>query len=380
MRAERGVGSWLALASVTAFLLLGHVAIVQATQADDPSQPYWAAVDQFARGNVITATSAVSQWSQTQLDSYLKAIEESAKASRKCSDCDGRFDALPLRMALLLHISQDSVERSKAIIKTHRPDCSVGAQIHAIERLIPLVAQQPNGKAFLGSVSAAMAIYMRSMFCPSYGWTWATVGLNYDSKNALLYFARGLAEETAGSVNLPVAPLVQIANQRSRSIMTAESDKKQWLADAASSYEKVLKIEPTFAEAQLRLGRVEWRLSHLPKARAALEKSVTVTKGSALYLSHCLLGKVLEDMEDLPGAAREYRAALDINPEGQVAAMALATTYSLLGQGDDAREVLKIVPGEPGRRKADDPFRAYLVGTPYLSARMLDDLRVEAAR
>ena len=296
-----------------------------------------------------------------------------------------RFDALPLRAAVLLHAQRDRTDRLLTINQADgAADCSTSAQGLAGERLLRSVALQPGGQEFVARFSLAMSTDFRAMLCFLRAGHWADTGLKAAPRDAVLFLALGLAAETIGVTGYAEPTPFPTYDTRGRvqylSMRSGPINKTHQLNVARESFEKALSIEPGQAEARLRLGRVLWRLGRVREAQEPLRQAAIAKEESIRYLAHLFLGQCLEDSQDLGSAINEYKAAVSLRPETQVGAVALAHALSLRGDAEHAREILEPALALSGQRRTVDPYWIYLIGTPEAAEALLEELRLESVR
>ncbi len=133
------------------------------------------------------------------------------------------------------------------------------------------------------------------------------------------------------------------------------------LGEAEAAFRRALAADPGLGEARLRLGRVRALRGRVGEAVADLQQ-VAREDGSLRrrYLANLFEARAHEKRGDLESAARAYRAAVAIEPEGQSAWIGLGRALDLLGRGEEAQEALAAALGI--RRKRGDPWWSYARG------------------
>jgi len=370
------------LGAPTLLVLLTLASAASAQMMTVRERAYWGVVAQYTSVDRRVALAGIGDWSERELETITRIIEDRAKAARKCADCEARhrFDALPLRAALLLHAEYDRTTRLiKIQVNGGAAECAVNPHSAAMEKLLGPVALQPGGVDFAIRFVTALSLNLRSMLCFVSARQWAELGLKINAGNAVLQLARGLAGESIGSIGFAEPVWRTVYDARGRPISGYEAvDLKEQLNIALESFGKALALDPKFSEARLRLGRVQWRMGQSASARDSLKRAVGETEGPLLYLAHLFYGQCLEDEGEVTGAIFEYTAAMALRPDSQVGAVALAHAHTLRGESDRAREVLEGVLPFSGRRKTLDPFWSYLVGSQEVAEELLDQLREPA--
>jgi tetratricopeptide (TPR) repeat protein len=133
------------------------------------------------------------------------------------------------------------------------------------------------------------------------------------------------------------------------------------LAGAEAAFRRALAADPGLGEARLRLGHVRLLRGHAKEAVAELQR-VAAEDGSLRrrYLAGLLEARAHEKQGDVEGAARAYRAAVSVEPEGQSAWIGLGRALDLLGRRDEAERAFAEALGS--RRRRGDPWWSYSRG------------------
>jgi tetratricopeptide (TPR) repeat protein len=368
-----------------ALLLLGYT-LLGAPQLADRESLYWEAVSRYANGDRAAALRDIGNFGEKDLDGIAGAIEKLRRAARKCQNCEAeqQFEALPLRIAVLLHAQRDRADRVVGVSQQNgKPDCAASVHGSAVERLLAPLEQQKGGARFVANFAFVMAIDLRASLCPLRAAHWAEVGLKVAPQDPTLFVARGMAAETMGFTGwAESAPFtIYDATRSSRTVMQpGPIDRTRQLNLARESFEKALALEPGQEEARVRLGRVLWRLGRMKEAKEALARAGEGQEKAVRYLAHLFLGRCLQDGEDLKGAIGEYRAALAARPDTQTGAVALAQALTLRGDAEGARQILEKMLADSGNRRSVDPFWTYLIGGPEFGDGLMEVLRLEALK
>jgi len=344
---------------------------------------YWALVAQYAKGDRAQALERIGRWTEKDLGPILKSVEDLARTARRCQGCEERtrFDALPLRTAILLHAERDRVDRMARVRENGgTADCAVSANGRMSAELLDPAALQPGGAPFVARFATAFSLHLRSTLCFLTGRNWAEAGLKLAPQAATLHLADGLASETIGVTGFVEPTLRVVRDVRGRMESGYEVNRSKELNRAAEEFRKALSLNPELVEARLRLGRLLWRLGRGREARESLQLAVNGSDGALLYLAHLFLGQCLEDDGELPAAIGQYAAAVSLRPDSQVGAVALAHAHSLRGDGEKGREVLDRSLSLSGSRRTQDPYWNYLMGAPDLAEGLIEDLRRETVR
>lgn len=152
------------------------------------------------------------------------------------------------------------------------------------------------------------------------------------------------------------------------------------LSEAEACYSQALTRQPGLAEARLRLGRVRTLQGRAAQALPDLERLGREEHGPPRqrYLAWLFAGQAREQLGELPAAATAYRAALEVEPEGQSAWVGLA--HALEQQGE--HQPAQVAVGEALRAEGlrEDPWWSYRSGQHEPLAALLQELREELPR
>ena len=157
----------------------------------------------------------------------------------------------------------------------------------------------------------------------------------------------------------------------------------EYAARAEQAFRRALALDPTMAEARVRLGRVLWFVDRGDEAEAELERAVreaTAANAPALvYLADLFLGELNEDREQFADARAAYERAARALPSGQVARLALGRL--LVATGRDAEGwsmTATALNPEAWARTAPDPWRTFeLSESAWWSSSRFRALRVQ---
>jgi tetratricopeptide (TPR) repeat protein len=135
-------------------------------------------------------------------------------------------------------------------------------------------------------------------------------------------------------------------------------------------------VDPTNAEASLRLGRVLYLQKHRKQATTVLQ-AVRDRRADPFitYMSALLLGRISEDDREYAQAASFYREATELFPASQAAFIGLS--HALLAAGDSSaatRGVEEMIASKPNKITADDPWWQYHFGQTRHFAGLIDQL------
>ena len=285
--------------------------------------------------------------------------------------------------ALMAHTDRDWAARATVEKDSVRVTCGPGSDVQQAARLAVPLARRPETREFARQWYRATAQRAQSWGCLDEARHWVIEGLRAVPDDPELLLVMGALHELAGSLTAGYSPRAALASrprQRDRMLAT-ERDRHAALTRARTSFESALEGAPALLEARLRLGRVEWRLGRPRPARAALEAVLAAAKDHRLrYLAHLFLGRLEEDEGHAGAAEQAYRAALELRPEAQSAAVALSHLQFAAGDVAGARETMEDALVHAGQRHRGDELWVYALGASEDADRLFEALRAEARR
>jgi tetratricopeptide (TPR) repeat protein len=151
------------------------------------------------------------------------------------------------------------------------------------------------------------------------------------------------------------------------------------LADAEAAFRRALAADPGLGEARLRHGRVRLLKGQTGEAIAELRR-VAGEDGSLRrrYLARLFEARAHEKRGDAEAAARAYRAAVAVEPEGQSAWIGLGRALDLLGRREEAEQAFAAALGL--ERHRGDPWWSYTRGDLDRLGTLLAELQAALAR
>lgn len=338
----------------------------------DPARTrqYLSMVERYAAGDRAEALAALEDWTQNELQFEVEKLRDLGVAAR----------GLPLRAVAMLHTDKAGLELGTVPPDEGEARCRSNFHLELAAEIVPLLTSWEEGRAFARRWYLATALESHGRFCFIDARRWAQGGLKWFPKDAELLLASGTTDEALGSlpgwshVRLDAFP----TQRRLRESMGLLSDRRSYLDRARRAFERALATDGNLGEAWLRLGRVEWGLAHGDAARRALLEGLgRAREPSVLYLGHLFLGQVHEDAGRLEEAAREYRAALAVDPLAQAAAVALSWVLQVAGDVTGSRDVLDQAVASVGRRPHADAHWDYLFGRSADAGPIFEELRSE---
>ena len=117
---------------------------------------------------------------------------------------------------------------------------------------------------------------------------------------------------------------------------------KKW-QDAIDSYQKVLALQPNWAEAYAAIGEALYSLNRFPESQAALRKAVALDPQNGA--AHTILGKLYQDDGNLDAAIPQFEAAIRLNPNDREAVYRLFRIDSSKGDAANAARLQKQLQG-----------------------------------
>ena len=151
------------------------------------------------------------------------------------------------------------------------------------------------------------------------------------------------------------------------------------LEHAEEFHREAIKVQPTLAEAHMRLGRVLYLRHKLPEARKALETARDLEPVNEIgYLTALFLARVTEDEGNDVDAFAQYTEMVSVWPECHAPHVALSRMFEARGDRQAALGALLPLFRDPVFRKCQyDPWWIYLYGQVWRIMPLLDALRTE---
>ncbi|MBK5255023.1 MAG: tetratricopeptide repeat protein [Vicinamibacteria bacterium] len=329
-----------------------------------PSAEYLSLVTGYASGGHTAAVLALDGWDRDRLRCDLDNLQAAAVAVRRCRECEDRivFQKFSLRAAMLLHADREILEQFGPPVSEQQARCGTGTDAPVIERLAEMLLMvDREAKTFLSRFYVGMARHAHWSHCLAHAELWARAGLKRLPRDGTLLLTAGIVTETTAFLTVVPAPRTPVMPPRAVRQFEAQTEKIKGLWQRVRrSFEGTLAADPEQHEARLRLGRVLWRLRQPAPARASLEAVLSKSGDAALqYLAHLFLGRIHEDAGELAAAEAEYRAALEILPLSQPAAVAVSHVLLLRGDPEGASELLGFALDQFRLRTAVDPYNRY---------------------
>jgi tetratricopeptide (TPR) repeat protein len=153
-------------------------------------------------------------------------------------------------------------------------------------------------------------------------------------------------------------------------------DETVMLIKARQLFEEVHSVDPTNAEASLRLGRVLY-LQKQGRRAATILQALRASSSDPFvsYMSALFLGRISEDDREYVRAASFYREATELFPASQAAFIGLSHALHAAGDPSAAtRGVEEMIASKPKKTNADDPWWQYPFGQARHFAALMDQL------
>jgi tetratricopeptide (TPR) repeat protein len=367
MRTSAGPHTTAVFAAAAGLLAFAHPAASQPGNAE-----YRELVTRYARGERALAVGGLARFSDAELGRIAQAVEaevvaaERGKANERSQGRERGKAAeplIPLRAAVMMHLDLDEAERPEAL-GTEQPRRCPGKQAEIAARYAGLLAWPEETRSFARRFFAALAHGCQWDACLVQAQRWAREGLKLFPRDPELLLAAGSALEESATVWTGGSTVENPAmSPRFREEAHAAAlERVARYRQARSFFQDALASDDGLTPARVRLGRVLWRLGEREAAQAALEKAVERSaEPPLLSLAHLFLGRVHEDAGRLEQAVEHYRLSLALEPSAQAAAVALSHALRRVGEGEEAREVLRRALAHAGRRAGRDAYRDYLV-------------------
>jgi len=143
------------------------------------------------------------------------------------------------------------------------------------------------------------------------------------------------------------------------------------LREVVRRYAVAAAAPETAAEANVRAAWALFQLRSYADALQTVDRACPTDDRDVTYWTHLFRGRILEALDRTADAEREYRAALDIRPFAQSAAVAVAMTLFKLNRPDEAVAAARAARQQPP--DFVDPWWIYLRG----DARFIPQWRTE---
>ena len=378
MTAEAPNARWRVGRALVAGLVGVFIAAPAAAAPRVASLDYLKLLERYARGERAAAVADLGSWTPGELERQLDAFREGALASERCPGCPAPLDLGLLPAAVMLHTDRDEAERpSWSGVEQARPCPGFHARIAG--QYAHLATLRRENRDFARRFYLAMSMRCQWDFCLNEALDWGREGLKRFPRDAELLLAVGSTDEEGAT--LTDDQVLRFDTRGPRGVSSAGAAREFRFRSAQRSFAEALSVDPNMLLAELRLGRVQWRLGASDAARSALEDVLArASDPRLLYLAHLFLGRVHEDADRREPALREYRLALEADPRSQAAAVALSHALRQAGDAEGARAALVKTMAFAARYGERDAYWNYLMGNAASREELFDALRKETHR
>ena len=139
---------------------------------------------------------------------------------------------------------------------------------------------------------------------------------------------------------------------------------------------RAVSIEPQFAEARLRLGRVLVSLERHEEGLQFLERAIDDSPNRLVkFYGHLFSGDAELSLDRADDAQRSYERALKLFPDSQAAQLGLASALRAAGDPEALAAMLPTLTKAPDSRDGDDPWWDYYDGDAAQVDELLAELR-----
>ena len=317
----------------------------------DEMAPYRELVGAYRDGDAGTALAGVRAMAPSAVHDLLDRVRE-PDTRLTGTDADPALNERLFRAAAMLHLDVAELLRSRGLHGDAEDQIEIAIRWVNLGERDPEPIGSFRRRWFLG---AAFLAFEHGGWQDGVTFTDLACGLLPDDVallTAAAWFNEGLALAPVDPGELERGGLPRV-QERKRSRLLA----------AARRAGAALRIAPTAPEATLRLARVRMLLGQGESVREQLTRLVDrggVPRAYA-YLGRLLLGRLHLQAGEPAEAERRFRDAIDLDPQGQAARVALGRL--LEGRGDRRGAVAVLDPilrGESGA--AIDPWVDYLLG------------------
>lgn len=320
-------------------------------------------VERYRRGEAQAALEALGERPDRSLR---EAVTEAVRLLRA-----RQVPAFSVPAAVLLHTDRALLERERGESDAEE------FQLTLARELVGPAARLPEFESF------GRRYYLAAAEAWQVGEDWALArqlldeGLKLFPREAPLLVARAALEETLAAFREKDDGPVQrkMSNRREAPrLLRRAADARQGRIEAIGLLRRAVAAAPDSEEARLRLGRTLLEVGETEEGLALLDGLRAARDPGVGYLAWLLRGGALERAGRLREAIDSYRAALALEPRGQVARVALAHALDeagLPGASAAVAEGLATVMRHPG---FDDPWWTYHFYRPDLLAPLREEV------
>jgi hypothetical protein len=348
--------SFAARAVICALSLCGFGAPGLAAAVAAPDATLAQLADLYRRGHRDDALGEIGLWTggrtRREVDAFLQARP---------------FDAVLANAAALLQVS-------RALLPSEMSLDDRGANLDAATRLVLAAAEAkatPDGAALARRMFLLLGLAREDTLDVGAAHDIARAGLERFEGDAELLTVLGTTLEAGPSMRtyeLPLDPKRRPSTGRPSYTVEGGGSRGEGrpfpastLGEAEAAFRRAVAADPGLGEARLRLGRVRTLRGRLGEAIADLQQVAREDRSlRRRYLANLFAARAHEKRGDIESAARAYRAAVAIEPEGQSAWIGLGRALDLLERRDEAQKAFAAALGIA--RKGGDPWWSYIRG------------------
>jgi len=354
---------------------------------------YFAIVATYRAGRIGDAAATLLVWPDADVDQAVRGLVRLRGKIRRCTVLPDEIAAADLDAAVMLHTDAATgaynrddwphfffhLDHARKLVELR----------HLIDRMwadTPELARdgcRPPPPLTRRDWYFAVATSLQGLWELPTADRLAGFGLEAAPDDAAMLLAAGSIKEALayGAARDPGLPpsdqlsgsaFSRVQNRRLGELQAMRRDRR----DAAALFERALATGAAPLETRLRLGRVWAQMDRRADAREALgEVLASEPTAEERYLACLFLGRVSEQDGDPAAAAGHFRRAVDSQPHGQAARVALVHALEQTGDAGGPA-LLAAVLAEPWPRDGgDDPWWIYYFGQFRAGRRTLDELR-----
>ena len=328
--------------AVTLLMLIGVSGAGAAAQIVDAGAVHRSAVDTYVRtGDITKAVAPLQRWSVRDFERAIDELIATNDVARMRVTSIFHLDIAVALAGLSPGTAKVHIDLGRDLLDKLAERSKAGMRIDGLDEFRS-VWLSVAGSAFL------------SIRDPQHAIPYVRAALELAPKSPHVLTVLGSAEEVdASGWN---ADDWQTLSQRERNLR----ERIVRLGRAERSYREALRIDPGYALASIRLGRVLQLNGKLDDARAAIERGIKDARGPfPEYVGALFLGAVLVEQKDLAGARRAYERALAIAPLSQPAVVGLAHAELMSGRPDRAHALAANLTAKNG----EDTWWSYKDGS-----------------
>ena len=339
------------------------------------------ATEQYRGLDRDDAVATVALWTQREVETgaqgLLEAVEAAARAEHATPEEVARGEDTLVAAAALL---SDAALRALRQGDRRRTRWD----LQAAARLVHATRKSGGHVAFTRRFYLLAGLMLHGMGDLAGAYDMLSEGRRQLEDDAELQLALGAVCETIAALRvyeLPVEPRrPSDSRDEPRFVIEGQPDEGGPLpatnaADAQALYARALREDSGLLEAHLRLGRVLLLRGRPREALPELERVAReAPRPAQCYMARLFEGRTRERLDDLPGAAAAFAAAVERVPQAQSGLVALGRALDRMGEGTRAQEafdraLLRREEAPP------DPWLDYITGQPERIEALVEELR-----